>query len=190
MKPIRLAWTAASILLACAAAVPLAAAAPEKVQTVEGKAPDGTRYYEDSLVIDAPVARLWAAFTDEAEFRRWSAPVSAVDFRLGGAIEASYDPKGRIGDPDNIRNAFIAYVPERLLVFRNVQAPAMLPGRAVYGNTVKVIEFAALGPNRTKVTVSGIGFGPGADYEKLYGFFVGGDARLLEALRGFYVPVK
>lgn len=189
MKPIRLACAIAVATLAMAATPSLAAPA-EKVQTVEGKAADGTRFYEDSLVIAAPVAKLWAAFTDQAEFRRWSAPVSAVDFRLGGAIEASYDPKGRIGDPDNIKNAFIAYVPERLLVFRNVQAPAGLPGREAYGRTVKVVEFAALGPDSTKVTVSGVGFGTGEDFDKLYGFFVGGDARLLEALRGAYAPAR
>ncbi len=96
---------------------------------VKGTAADGARYYENSLVIEAPVEKLWAAFTDINVYRQWAVPVSAIDFRIGGAIEASYDPKGRIGDPQNIRNEFIAYIPGRLLVFRNVQAPDGLPGR-------------------------------------------------------------
>ncbi len=182
----RLAWAAGLMLVA--SAVPAAAA--DKVAIVEGQAPDGTRYYEDSLVIAAPIQKLWAAFTDGAEFRRWSAPVSAVDFRLGGAIEASYDPKGRLGDPDNIKNAFIAYVPGRLLVFRNVQAPAGLPGRAVYGQTVKVVEFAPAGAGATRVTVSGIGFGTGPDFAALYQFFRGGDAEMLKALSSAYAARK
>lgn len=170
-------------LLACAAAP---ASAQPGVRTVEAVARDGSRYYEDSLVIAAPAAKLWAAFTDEAEFRRWSAPVSAVDFRLGGAIEASYDPKGRLGDPDNIRNAFIAYLPEHLLVFRNVQAPALLPGGEVYGRTVKILEFEPLGPAATRVTVSGVGFGPGTAFDKLYHFFLRGDAAMLASLSKAY----
>ncbi len=182
----RLAWVAGAMLVA---ASPPALAA-NTVEIVEGQAPDGTRYYEDSLVIAAPIQKLWAAFTDGAEFRRWSAPVSAVDFRLGGAIEASYDPKGRVGDPDNIKNAFIAYVPGRLLVFRNVQAPAGLPGRAVYGQTVKVVEFAPAGEGATRVTVSGIGFGSGPDFAALYRFFRGGDAEMLKSLSVAYATKK
>ena len=186
MSLLRPAWLAGAML----ALVSTPALAADTVQIVEGQAPDGTRYYEDSLVIQAPVARLWAAFTDSAEFRRWSVPVSTVDFRLGGAIETSYDPKGRLGDPDNIKNAFIAYVPGRLLVFRNVQAPAQLPGREVYGQTVKVVEFAAVGEGATRVTVSGVGFGQGPAFGALYQFFRGGDAQMLKALSAAYAPSK
>ena len=152
-------------------------------EQVKGTAGDGTRYYEDSLVIDAPAARLWAAFTDINVYRQWAVPVSAIDFRLGGAIEASYDPKGHIGDPQNIRNAFIAYIPGRLLVFQNVQAPDGLPGKADYGKTVKTVEFESLGPNRTRVTVSGMGFANGAGFDQLYAFFSQGDGEMLVKLK-------
>jgi hypothetical protein len=74
-------------------------------------------------------------------------------------------------------------VPERLLVFRNVQAPDGLPGKAIYGNTAKTLEFQALGPNKTRVTVSGMGFAPGEDYDKLYRFFSRGDGEMLVALK-------
>jgi uncharacterized protein YndB with AHSA1/START domain len=170
-------WTAA---LAIALAGQALAA---DVTAVQGKAADGTRFYEDSIVIKAPVAKLWRAFTDGKAYQAWAAPVSAVDFRLGGAIEASYDPKGHLGDPDNIKNAFIAYVPERLLVFQNVQAPHMLPGREAYAKTVKVVEFDALGADETKVTISGVGFGEGVDFDRLYGFFASGDGQLLKVLK-------
>ncbi len=174
--------SAALLTLFLLAAAP-AQAAPETVKTVEGRAADGARYYEDSLVIHAPAVVLWTAFTDTETFRRWSAPISAIDFRLGGAIEASYDPKGKLGDPQNIKNAFIAYLPGRLLVFRNVQAPAGLPGGEVYGQTVKIIQFEPLAPDDTRVTISGIGFGDGPAFDPLYRFFVGGDGEMLKALR-------
>lgn len=153
-------------------------------EQVVGTAADGARYYEDSIVIKASVAKLWAAFTDQAAYRAWSGvPVAAIDFRLGGAIEANYNPAGKLGDPQNIRNMFIAYVPNRLLVFRNVQAPDGLPGKAAYGNTAKTIEFQVRGPNETRVTVSGMGFAPGEDYDKLYRFFSRGDGEMLVALK-------
>jgi len=159
------------------------AAPAEAVRTVEARAADGSRYYEDSLVIHARPDVLWKAFTDTATFQKWSAPVSTVDFRLGGAIEASYDPKGKLGDPQNLKNAFIGYLPGRLLVFRNVQAPQGLPGHEVYGQTVKIVQFEPVGPDATRVTVSGVGFGDGPAFDPLYRFFVEGDGELLKALR-------
>lgn len=170
--------------LGCAPAAHAETPVKQAFEQVTGTAPDGARYYEDSIVIKAPAARLWAAFTDEKVYRAWAGvPVSAIDFRLGGVIEANYNPQGHLGDPQNIKNMFIAYVPERLLVFRNVQAPDGLPGKAMYGNTAKTLEFQALGPNETRVTVSGMGFAPGQDYDKLYRFFSQGDGEMLVALK-------
>jgi len=175
--------TAIALTLWAAPATALPDPPAPAFEQVKGTAGDGTRFYEDSLVIEAPAARLWAAFTDITVYRQWAVPVSAIDFRLGGAIEASYDPKGHIGDPQNIRNAFIAYIPGRLLVFRNVQAPDGLPGKEDYGKTVKTVEFESLGPNRTRVTVSGIGFADGKGFDQLYAFFSQGDGQMLLSLK-------
>jgi uncharacterized protein YndB with AHSA1/START domain len=152
-------------------------------QQLSGTAPDGTRFYEDSLVIRASPKQLWNAFTDANAYRRWAAPVSSVDFRIGGTIEASYDPDGHLGDPQNIKNEFIAYIPGRLLVFRNVQAPSRLPGREVYGDTIKTLEFTPLDATHTRVTVSGVGFGKGASSDQLYAFFSAGDGEMLTTLK-------
>jgi uncharacterized protein YndB with AHSA1/START domain len=149
----------------------------------KGVAEDRTRFYEDSLVINAPVTKLWKAFTDAAEYRRWSVPVAAIDFRLGGILEASYDANGHLGDPDNIKNELIAYIPQHLLVYRNVQAPNVLPGKDEYAKTVKTIEFTEVGVNQTKVTVSGVGFGEGKDFDDLYAFFATGDGAMLISLK-------
>jgi len=148
-----------------------------------GTAPDGTRFYQDSLVIRAPAKALWNGFTETSAYRNWAAPVSSVDFRIGGTIEASYDPKGHLGDPDNIKNEFIAYIPGRLLVFRNVQAPGQLPGREAYGHTVKTVEFTPVDSTHTRVTVSGVGFGKGTSYDQLYAFFSEGDGEMLTTLK-------
>jgi len=163
--------------------VSAAATAQTMPTKIEGRAADGTRFYQDSLVIEAPATALWAAFTDTDAYRKWAVPVAQVDFRLGGVIEASYDPNGHLGDPQNIKNAFVAYIPGRVLVFKNVQAPSGLPGGEVYGQTIKTLEFEALGATRTRVTISGIGFAEGAAFDKLYAFFSTGDAHMLSALQ-------
>ncbi len=71
-------------------------------------------------------------------------------------------------------------------MFRNVQAPAALPGRELYPSTVKIVEFEPLGAHSTRVTVSGVGFGDGPGFDRLYRFFLAGDGEQLKVLRAAY----
>jgi uncharacterized protein YndB with AHSA1/START domain len=174
------------LLAALAAGALLIGASQAVAQTpVAAATPAADRLLQTSIEIDAPVSTVWKAFSDAAEYRRWAGGVAAVDLRVGGAFEASYEPTGKIGDPDNIRHRIVAFVPERLIVFQNLQAPG-LPGEALYRGTDIVLQYEPLGPNRTRVTVSHVGFGGGADYDGLYAFFKGGDARMLQAMKAAY----
>ncbi len=151
---------------------------------------DGARDLQQSIVIDAPVSVLWKSFTDAAEYRRWSAPVAAIDFRVGGSLEASYDRTHAIGDPDNIRHRIITFLPERLIVFQNIQAPKGLTGSAAFQRTVIVLQFEPLSPTRTRATISDTGWGHDPDSERLYRFFAAGNASLLEAWKHTYEGAK
>jgi hypothetical protein len=106
--------------------------------------------------------------------------------RVGGHIEASYDPKGHIGDPQNVRHQILAYVPLRLVVFRNVQAPSRLPGGSVYGQTRIVVGYEDLGGGDTRVTVSGVGYGQGPEFDRLYGFFHEDNAEMLASMKAAF----
>jgi hypothetical protein len=108
-----------------------------------------------------------------------------VDLRIGGSFEASYDPNGKIGDADNIRHRIVAFTPERLIVFENLQAPG-LPGEALYRGTDIVLQFEPLSPTSTRVTVSHVGFGADAAYDPLYAFFKVGDAHMLQTMKAAY----
>jgi uncharacterized protein YndB with AHSA1/START domain len=147
---------------------------------------DGAKFLQESAVIEAPAAILWKAFTDSEEFKRWNSPVAAIDLRVGGSLEASYDPKKALGDPDNIRHRIITFLPERLLVFQNIQAPHGLAHADLFQKTVTVVEFTSLGTNRTKVTVSSTGWARDGDSDRLYQFFQAGNAELLEKMKSVY----
>lgn len=147
---------------------------------------DGARDLQQSIVIDAPVAILWKSFTDPAEFKRWNAPVAAIDMRVGGSLEASYNLKHAIGDPDNIKHRVITFLPERLIVFQNIQAPRMLPGAAAFQRTVIVLQFEPLGPSRTKVTLSCTGWANDPASDRLYRFFQRDNAEELETWKHVY----
>ncbi len=62
-------------------------------------------------------------------------------------LEASYDPAHAIGDPDNIRHRIITFLPGRLIVFQNIQAPHALPGAEAFKRTVTILEYQPLGPD-------------------------------------------
>ncbi len=145
--------------------------------------PGGRRVLQLSVVVNAPPRAVWEAFTTSAGFTSWATPVAWVDFRVGGVIESSYSPAAKSGDGENIRNQIVAYVPERLLAIRNVQAPSGLRGRALFGQVVQTIEFEDFGMSRTRVTMTGVGWGQGDDFDYLYRHFEWGNAYSLAELK-------
>jgi uncharacterized protein YndB with AHSA1/START domain len=148
--------------------------------------PDGGRILRESIVIAAPRQAVWKAFATADGIKSWEAPVAAIDLKVGGYMEASYDPKSHLGDPDNIRHEVLGYLPGELLMFRNVQAPKGFKHQELFARTTTVIQFEDLGQGRTRVTVSGVGYGQGKDYDELYAFFHSGNAYLLEMLKAHF----
>lgn len=173
---------AVPLFMLCLAAATAVAASP--VTDSSYVSVGGERVLEQSVIVEAPVARVWDAFTTTEGFRSWAAPVAAVDFRLGGIIEAAYDRNGRIGAPGNIRNEIVAYVPHRMLAIRNVQAPPNTPFDAATFQRVHTVNlFEPLSPTRTRITVTQPGFGAGASYDGVYTFFAAGNRWSLEQLK-------
>lgn len=148
---------------------------------------DGDRVLQLSIVVPAPRAQVWTAFTTSEGYRTWATPLASVDLKIGGIIETNYNPAARLGSPDNIRNQITAYVPERLLVLRNVQAPAGFPGAAEFAQTAVVIELASPTPQTTRVTLSGVGYGAGPVFDNLYRQFEWANAYSLAELKARFV---
>ena len=175
---------AVAITLSAAGA---ASAASTYAGVIDGSTQTATaRVMKLSAVIAAPRAVLWRALVDPVELKKWNSPVAFTDIRPGGYIEASYNKTARLGDPQNIRNEIVAVEPERMLVFRNVQAPNGLPGRERFGHIVSTAEFEEVGAGQTRVTLWQVGYGAGADDKPLYDFFHNGNAYLLANMNHVY----
>ena len=143
----------------------------------------GHRVQQLELDIDAPVARVWWALSTSEGFQTWAAPVAQVTLGHDGMIEASYRMSAKIGDPDNIRNRIVAYVPERLLVLRNEHAPKGAPFNAeAFAQIRTVIELQDLGGGGTRVTESSVGYGEGKDFDSVYSHFRSGNAEEFDLL--------
>lgn len=145
--------------------------------------PGGARAIQLSVDVPAPPREVFAAFTTSEGFSSWATPVAHVDLRIGGFIEASYDPNSRIGDPGNIRNEIVAYIPDRLLVIRNVQAPPGFADPELFRRTATVIEFAPRDTSHTHVVLTNAGYGTGKQWDTLYRHFEWGDAYTLAELK-------
>lgn len=183
------AWAAAATLI-CAVAAAAQFASQEHTwrdfKGVSSSAFDeasGDHAMQLSIEVPAGAHAVFAAFTTSEGFASWAVPVAHVDFRVGGSIEASYDPAARLGDPNNIRNRILAYVPDRVLVIKNEQAPQGFAGSALFQRTVTVIEFSALSANRTRVTLTNAGYGKGEAFDTVYRHFEWGNAYTLAELR-------
>lgn len=145
---------------------------------------DGTRTLRQSIVVAAPADAVWTALTTGEGWRTWAAPYAQVDFRLGGIIETSYAPDPQPGSRANIRNEILAYVPQRMLAIRNVQAPPNTPFDAVtFQSLHTVVWIEPTGARATRVTFAQPGYRDGAAYEGVLKHFRWGNGWTLEKLQ-------
>lgn len=144
---------------------------------------DGARVLKLSILIHAPREKAWEAFATTPGLGSWEAPVAAIDLRVGGYLEASYDEKGTLGDPNNIKHKIIAFTKGRRLEFRNVQAPKGFPHQELFGTVRHILTFEDAGHGITRVTITDVAYGHGADWDQLYNFFHSGNAYVLELLK-------
>jgi uncharacterized protein YndB with AHSA1/START domain len=178
---------AVSLLLAAAAAHAQARAAPSadgKAATAVVTELDGTRTLVQSIVVDAPAARVWHVLTTSEGWRSWAAPVAWVDFRLGGVIETSYQASAAPGNPANIKNQIVAYLPARMFAIRNIQAP---PNTAFDAPTFQSLHTVVLvdtvTADRTRVTFAQPGYRSGEPFDTVLKHFSWGNGWTLEQLK-------
>jgi uncharacterized protein YndB with AHSA1/START domain len=169
------------------AVVPRAArpAASSDVRLTSYTAPDGSRVLRHEVVVDAPPAAVYRAFTTSEGLRGFVAPVASIDARPGGMWEAAYDPNGRLGNPGNILNQVIALVPDRLIAIRIYRTPPGFPHPDVAARIWTTIEMIDEGSGRTRVVTSMYGWESGPEWDQVYTFFERGNALVSRHLRDY-----
>jgi hypothetical protein len=116
--------------------------------------PNGSRVLKLSVIIDAPVDKIWRLLISREGWQ-----------------------------PGNIKNAIVAYVPEQLLVLRNVQAPPNFEYAEDFGKTVTAINLRSISKNRSQVELDGVGFLATPAFDTLLKRFRFGDSWTLEHLK-------
>jgi len=142
----------------------------------------GQKALQLSMDIPATPHQVFDAFATTDGFKSWAVAVAKVDLRTGGDIESSYDPKARIGDPGNIKNQIVTFIPDHLLVIRNVQAPEGFAGKGEFQKTVTIIELTPI-EGGTRVRLTNTGYGDSEAARMVYGHFEWGNAYTLAELK-------
>jgi len=88
----------------------------------------------------------------------------------------------KIGDPGNIRNRYLAYLPLKMIALQIASAPPGFPHPELTPGIFTVIEFEPVGPAQTKLIASMVGFGQGEGYDQIYKHFEWGNDWTFEKL--------
>jgi uncharacterized protein YndB with AHSA1/START domain len=125
----------------------------------------GEKIMRIETVVPGTAEEMWKMHTNSEELKTFMAPVIKVDFKIGGLWEASYDPKAKIGDKNNIINQVVAYIPNKMFAIRTVTLPGVYIVKGyekemneMIKNTIATIEFEDLGNNKVKIIESVIGW--------------------------------
>ena len=163
------------------------AQAPDTVAPVHSNVieeSDGTRTLVHVAEVDAPIADVWATLTTPDGWKMWGPSFAVFDLRLGGSIETGYHEGAYAGDPQNIRHRILAIVPERLIALKVEQAPARGPvNMDMLASMWGVYELEPLGVDRTRMTITGLGYGSDDASLRMLEFFKAGNAYSIELLK-------
>ena len=101
-------------------------------------------------VVDAPLQKVWDAWTTNAGLQSWLDPHAEIDFRIGGTMRANYNPDGQLGDTETIENTILSFDPQAMISIRVSKAPAVFPFPNAIFAMWTVIYFQANGPASEK----------------------------------------
>jgi len=162
-------------------------AAAQEVKNTSFAMSNGDRVLRQEAVVAAPLEEVWKTFTTADGLRTFLAPMVSLDFRIGGKWEVSADSKAQLGDPKNIVNEVISFLPMEMISVRVAQPPSTFAHPEVARSVWTVYQFERLGTDRVRVIVSMVGWKDGADWDSTYAFFERGNAYTMLQLQKRFV---
>ncbi len=122
------------------------------------------------IVVNAPVEKVWQAWTTRAGIQSFFAPDCNIDLRVLGKYEILFAPQapaGLRGAEDNL----ILAIQERKMFAFTWDAPPDFPVIRKQRTSV-VLRFTRIDQNKTKVDLTHSGWGEGDEWNKVYNYFI------------------
>src|SRR3990167_6434785 len=127
------------------------------------------RSLNKEVVVAAPIAEVWRAWTTREGITAFFAPDAEIDARVGGAFHVHFDPFGAAGarGADDMR--YMALQAPTMLSF-DWNAPPHL-AQARQQRTFVVVRLKDVDGKSTRVTLHHVGWGEGGEWDQTYAYF-------------------
>jgi uncharacterized protein YndB with AHSA1/START domain len=127
------------------------------------------RTLEKEVVVDAPVADVWQAWTTVSGVKTFFAPEARVELEPGGAYEMYFLLDAPAGSRGSEGCTITEFEPEQKLVC-TWNFPTTLPSIR-NEHTLVTVTMEPAGPGRTRVAVSQTGWKEGPDWDQGFRYF-------------------
>lgn len=122
-----------------------------------------------SVRVPAAVEAVWAAWTTPSGVRSWFAPACRVRLAPLAPYEMFFRPDAPTGVRGGEDNVVLAFVPGEFLSFTWNAPPEQAAQRP--HRTVVTVRFESVGDDETRVTLTHLGWPPGAEWDETRTYF-------------------
>ncbi len=122
------------------------------------------------IIVNAPVEKVWKAWTTREGIRSFFAPDCDIDIRVLGKYDILFAPTAPVGLRGAEDNLILAIQEGKMLSF-TWDAPPEFPSIRKQRTSV-VIRLAQLEQNKTKLSLTQSGWGEGDEWNKVYDYFI------------------
>jgi len=131
----------------------------------------GGRQLHKAVTVHATPKAAWEAWATEAGLETFLAPKARVDLRPGGAYEPLFDLDAPEGSRGGEGLTVLGFVPGRFLSFTWNAPPEFPHVRSLGGVSWIALAFSARPNDRTHVELWHLGWGTGAEWDKVFEYF-------------------
>lgn len=137
--------------------------------TQPGAARAGDRVLRGEIVVDAPLAAVWHAWTTTEGATTFFAPEARIEPRVDGAYELYFKPDAPAGLRGSEGMRILSFEPEKRLSY-SWNAPPEIP--EIRGQrTLVIVDLESVAPSRTRVRITHLGWGTGEAWDRAYAYF-------------------
>lgn len=124
---------------------------------------------QKEITVDATVAEVWEKWTTESGLQSFFAPNVNMQLDVGGPFEILFSMESPPGMRGSEGCKVLSYLPQQMLSFEWNAPPSF--GQLRYTYTRVVIFFDKVEPGRVQLRLTHLGWGKGAEWDKLYNYF-------------------
>jgi uncharacterized protein YndB with AHSA1/START domain len=128
-----------------------------------------TRVLTAEFEVNAPIEKVWNAWTTPEGVKTFFAPDCNIEPRLGGSYEILFHADAKAGERGAEGTRILDMEPARRFVF-TWNEPPTIP-EIHDQQTIVVLEFHPVNANRTRVRFTQMGWGEGASWDQAYDYF-------------------